>query len=81
MLIPPRAIGETFTFAVGQRTRCHPSAVFGFGGEANGLSIVTSVWEAYLSRTVACEETSSFTGWSFLLVLSHAEVQEPRDRA
>jgi hypothetical protein len=36
MLMPPSAIGETLTLAVGDRTRCQPSAVFGFGGGAKG---------------------------------------------
>lgn len=30
----PSAMGDTFTDAVGERTRCHPRGVSGFGGGA-----------------------------------------------
>lgn len=36
MLIPPSEMGETLTLAVGDKTRCQPKAVFGFGGGAKG---------------------------------------------
>jgi hypothetical protein len=43
MLMPPRAIGETLTLAVGDRIRWNPKAVLGLGGEEN-IDIVTATW-------------------------------------
>ena len=37
--MPPIAIGETLTFAVGERIRCHPNCVLGFG-EGSKIDIV-----------------------------------------